>query len=229
MTTASSPLVRSLLIYSICLPLAVILGYMLANPLDPTTFGVVGLVLFLLLTPALLRWHHTWLIATWNAGLLLFFLPGRPSAWLALVWLSLFVSTLQYILNRKIKFLPAGPVVKPLIFLTLVVIITARCTGGIGMQVFGGSTFGGRRYLVLFSAIAGFFALTAQRIPPGRAMFFVGLYFVGEASSAISELSSVVGPSLYFIFLLFPPTEGGLRSILNDPGSAGGMERLGSL
>ena len=68
MTTASSPLVRSLLIYSICLPLAVILGYMLANPLDPTTFGVVGLVLFLLLTPALLRWHHTWLIATWNAG-----------------------------------------------------------------------------------------------------------------------------------------------------------------
>src|SRR6266481_8120034 len=138
-----SSLLRSLFVYSICLPLAVILGYLMANPYDLATFSVVGLVLFLLLIPLFLKWHHTWLIATWNMSAVLFFLPGRPQIWLVLAWFSLFIGLGQYILNRKLKFLAAPSVAKPLIFLTLVVLITARCTGGIGIQSIGSETYGG--------------------------------------------------------------------------------------
>jgi len=82
MTNASS-LFRSLLVYTICVPLAVFLGYVMATgtsgaawPLfDPTTSIVVGLLLFLLVLPLLLRWHHAWLITSWNFSVVAFFLP----------------------------------------------------------------------------------------------------------------------------------------------------------
>jgi hypothetical protein len=227
MSNASS-LFRSLLIYSVCLPLAVVLGYLVAADFDMTTVTVGGLVLLLLLAPLLLRWHHAWLIFTWNSTLMLFFL--HSPAWMALAWVSLLISILQYTLNRNLKFLSVGPVVKPLILLVAVILITAKCRGGIGLQMFGGSSVGGRGYVILLSAIAGFFALTARSFPPQRALFFVGLFFAGQATIALGELSSVVGPGLYFIFLFFPPSSNpGVHSLVNDPGSSGGMARLGGL
>src|SRR4051812_12475653 len=105
--TSASTLFRSVLTYSICLPLAVFLGYLMATPLDPTTYAAVGLVLFLLASPLFLRWHHFWLIAAWNLGAVLFFLPGRPAPWMAMAALSLFIAVLQYILNRRLTFLYA--------------------------------------------------------------------------------------------------------------------------
>ena len=65
MTSASS-LLRSLLIYSICLPLAIFLGYLLAEPLTYSTFAGVGFVLFFLCIPLFLRWHHVMLAASWR-------------------------------------------------------------------------------------------------------------------------------------------------------------------
>src|SRR2546425_10081190 len=100
MTTAAYSLFRSLLIYGICVPLALVLGYLISTPYDFTSFTVVGLVLFFLLVPLLLRWHHVWLIASWNMSVVLFFLPGRPVVWLLLAWISFGISVLQYILNR---------------------------------------------------------------------------------------------------------------------------------
>src|SRR5213592_3742135 len=89
MITASFSLFRSLLIYCICVPLALVLGYLISTPYDRTSFTVVGLVLLFLLVPLFLRWHHAWLIATWNMSVVLFFIPGRPLLWLPLAWVSL--------------------------------------------------------------------------------------------------------------------------------------------
>src|ERR1019366_816338 len=79
-----SELFRSLLIYGLCVPLAVFLGYLLATPLEASTTLVVGITLFVLAIPALLRWHHVWLIAMWNCTALFFFLPGKPAVWMGL-------------------------------------------------------------------------------------------------------------------------------------------------
>ena len=51
----ASALFRSLIVYGLCLPLAVTLGYLLANPLDLTTVAVVGILLFVLMIPFFLR------------------------------------------------------------------------------------------------------------------------------------------------------------------------------
>ena len=44
------------LIMALCLPLAVILGYFLAEPLDSGSLGVVVFVLVVLSVPILMKW-----------------------------------------------------------------------------------------------------------------------------------------------------------------------------
>src|SRR5215831_13438561 len=101
--TSTSTVLRTLLIYSICLPLAIFIGYMIGNSPDAATdmhtYIGVGIVLFLLVLPLLLRWHRFLLIASWNAAVLLYFVPGRPELFFALGWLSLLISVIQFIVN----------------------------------------------------------------------------------------------------------------------------------
>src|SRR5436190_1807769 len=103
MTSASS-LLRTLVIYAVCLPLAIFLGYMIASP-DPArdlgTYIGVGLVLFCLTLPVLLRWHRILLVATWNMCAVLYFLPGRPELWLGTMWVSLLIAVIQFVLSSR--------------------------------------------------------------------------------------------------------------------------------
>jgi O-Antigen ligase len=229
--TSTSSLLRSLLIYSICLPLAIFLGYVIAqegNPLfNRWTYFIVGLVIFVLALPLILRWHHALLIVTWSLGAVLFFVPGRPDLWWAVAWLSFCIAIVQHILNRR-TFLRARGVARSLIFLAVVVLATALLRGGIGLAAFGSEVQGGKRYLMIFTAIAGYFALVSQPIPPNRATLFVTLFFLSAITSTISELGPILPSGLYYIFLLFPISSYGMHAILNDPGATAGMvARLG--
>jgi len=197
-------IIRALIIYGLCLPLAIFLGYLLALPMDRTSFVIVALAVVLPLVPALLRWHHLILIASWNMNVVVFFLPGPPNLWIIMSGLSLLLSVLHRILNRETKFLHAPMVVKPLIFLALVILVTAPLTGGMGFRSFGGESFGGKRYIWLFGAILGYFALSCRRIPPEHAMLHVSLFFLSGITMSIASLGPMLDPSLYFIFAIFP-------------------------
>jgi hypothetical protein len=225
--TGASSLLRSLLIYSICLPLAIFLGYIIAqegNPLfNPATYFIVGLVIFVLALPLILRWHHTLLIVTWSLGAVLFFVPGRPDLWWAVAWLSFCIAIVQHILNRGRTFFQARGVARSLIFLTVVVLATALLRGGIGLAAFGSEVQGGKRYLMIFTAIAGYFALVSQPIQPKHATLLVTIFFLSAITSTISELGPILPSSLYYIFLLFPISNYGMHAILNDPGATPGL------
>lgn len=194
-----------MLIYGICLPLAILLGYLLASPLDFTSFTLIAVLLLLLLMPFLLRWHHPLLVLSWNVAAVVFFLPGRPDLWLIMAALSLIMSLVERMINRQAEFLFVPSITWPLIFIALVVLVTARLTGGLGFMAFGGSLVGGRKYVWLLGAILGYFALAAHRIPAQRASLYVSGFFLGGVTRAIGNMVNVVNPSLYFIFLIFPP------------------------
>lgn len=228
--TSASTLLRSVLLYSICLPMAVFLGYLLATPTDFTTYVTIGLVFTLLASPLFLRWHHIWLIASWNLGAVLFFLPGRPPPWMAMAAVSLFISVLQFILNRRLKFLHAPEIARPLIFLGVVVVVTMKLSGGFGLGMLGSDVQGGKRYILILGAILGYFALTSRAIHPNRSGLCVALFFLGSVANAVGELAPVLTPSLYFIFLLFPVSTEGMTSIMSDPGAAtSAVSRLGGV
>jgi hypothetical protein len=225
----ASALFRSLLIYTLCLPLAVALGYLLATPLDLYTMAAVGLVLFILLIPLFLRWHHTWLIIVWNMSAVLFFLPGRPGVWQGLAVISFAIGLLQYAINRDTRFLQVTPVTASLLFLLTVVVVTARLTGGIGLRAFGSQVYGGRNYIGIFTAIIGYFALTSRRIPPNRAVLYVTLFFLGTVTVAIGELPRLLPAAFNLLFLVFPVMSFDLMQSTDVAGPTGEFSRINGL
>src|ERR1043165_105007 len=135
--TNALTIIRSLVIYGLCLPLAIFLGYLLAMPLDMVSMSIVVVTVLLPLLPILLKWHHFLLFACWNTSMVLFFIPGRPSLPLAMVAISMVLSILQHILNRNNRFISVPSITRPLIFLAIVIVITAKLTGGFGMRAMG--------------------------------------------------------------------------------------------
>ncbi len=197
-------IIRSIVIYGLCLPLAIYLGYLLANPADRVSLAIIAVACLLPLIPALMRWHHLLLIVSWNMSMVLFFVQGAPYLWMVMTALSLTLTVLQQVLKRNVHFnAPRSPVLA-LIFLALIIVGTAQLTGGIGLAAFGGDSFGGKRYIQLLVAIAGFFAIASHRIPPERANLYVGLYFLAGVTSLVGSLAPWVPGGLRLIYALFP-------------------------
>jgi hypothetical protein len=203
----SAAILRALIIYAICVPLALVVGYMAvlaANSPSFSNFGMIGGLALLLCAPILLRWHHPLLILSWNLPLTMFFLPGKPSVWLPMLVLSLGISVLHRAMNRNARFIPAPQITWPLLCLTLVVLVTAKLTGGIGLHMLGDPVMGGKKYVMLLAGIVSFFALTARRVQPQQAGLFIAMFFLGGCVSVLGDLISFIPRSLYFLFLLIP-------------------------
>src|SRR5437773_4820204 len=96
-------ILRSLIVYAVCVPLAVFLGYLLSDPLDRQSFVIVTAVLGLLCVPLLIRFHHPLMLLSWNMSAVLFFLPGRPQVWFATIAISFVISFTQRILNKDMR------------------------------------------------------------------------------------------------------------------------------
>jgi hypothetical protein len=202
---SNSLLLRSLIMYAVCMAIAVFVGYQVTSWDEMANFGVLMAVLFLMLVPFLLKWHHIWLIAAWNTSAMVFFLPGRPSLVLALAGCSLLISALQHAINQEAPFIHVRILFWPLLFLTCVVLATAKMTGGIGLNIAGSENVGGRRYILYLGAVLGYFALTAQKIPREKVIRYATIFFASGVTSIISDISLFMGPSaVYYIFLLFP-------------------------
>jgi len=193
------------LIMGLCLPLAVLIGYLLAEPLESGSLAVVIFVFSVLAVPILLKWHHSLLVIFWNATINPFFLPGRPYLWMILAMISLLLAVLNRATDPHFRFILVPSVTRPLLIFFGVVILTCMITGGFGLRVFGSSTYGGRNYIYLVIGIAGYFALCSKRIPLESASFFVGLFFLAGVTSIVSNLAFLGGSGFYFLYQLFPP------------------------
>jgi hypothetical protein len=168
-------------------------------------FSAFGLLALILGAPILLRWHHPLLVLSWSMPLTIFFLPGKPQLYLPMLLVSFGISMLQRAMNKDKRFIPAPQITWPLLCLAAVVLATAKLTGGIGLHALGSEVMGGKKYVFLLAGILGYFAFTAQRIPPHQARLYVALFFLGGCVGIMGDLITFVPPSFYFIFLFFPP------------------------
>src|SRR5208283_3357662 len=99
----SAAILRTLIVYAICVPLAIVVGFTVvsaANSPSYSNFTMFGVLALILSIPILLRWHHPLLVLSWNLPLTVFFLQGKPTAWLPILALSLGISVLQRAMNR---------------------------------------------------------------------------------------------------------------------------------
>ena len=150
---------------------------------------------------------------------------------LVMPFLSLGISVIQHALNRKVQFIHVRSLAMPLLFLLAVVLVTARFTGGFGLKVAGSANVGGRRYLFMFGAIAGYFALAAHRIPPKKALLYIVAFYVGAMTVAISDLPHFMPFSApYYLLIIFPPSnvwEGPAREFVAGAPEIGRLGGIG--
>jgi O-Antigen ligase len=199
---------RTLIIFSLIVPLAVFVGYMLTTTSQwgYSTFAMMGVFVLALAFPIFMRWHYPLMLLSWNMAMVLFFIKGAPNICLLMVVISLGVSILERAVGRTRGFISVPQLTLPLVFLIFIEGITAKLTGGIGLRAFGSDVYGGKKYLLLLLAILGYFALSAQRIPPKRARLYVVLFFIGGLTYFIGDLFTLIPSSFNFIFWFFPPT-----------------------
>ena len=170
-----SALPRALLIFGLVLPLAVVMGYLVSEPLDQMSLIGVGVVAMLLLSPLLIKYHHLTLVIIANAFINAFFLPGQPAMWMLMGGLSFGISLLSWPLDRTNRTYCGTPSFDyPVIFLILVLLFTAWMNGGIGFRLFGGESFGGRRYVTVLATLFAYFALVMIPLPPRLASKITG-------------------------------------------------------
>ncbi|HEV8544262.1 MAG TPA: O-antigen ligase family protein [Verrucomicrobiae bacterium] len=196
---------KSLFVFVFCVPLALVLGIMLATPLDRNTLIILGCAFLLLLTPVLLTSHHALLIASWNAFMIVFFLPGQPYLWMIMAVVSIAFTVLTRTLNRgKIALLNVRGITIPLLLLVLVTYIMCELTGGAGAQALGSDVFGGKRYYYLWGAILGYFALSNIPVVKEKRHLLAAIFFLSGVTAGFSNLAFVLGKNFYFLFTLFP-------------------------
>lgn len=219
---------KQLVIFGVVIPLAVVVGYFLATPDAFDTMVLIGLVLSILSIPILLRWHHPMLVFSWNTGIIVFFLPGQPNLWMLLALISLFLTMLTRILNKEIRVLNVPSVTWALLFMALVVLVTAKVNGGIGLRSLGGDIYGGKKYVFVLFAVAGYFALSAQRIPLEKAHFYTSLFLLSGLTLGFSNLVYLAGPNFWFLYNFFP-VDYALTQAYEDLSSAVGAVRFSRL
>ncbi len=224
----AAELLKSLITYAIVVPLALLVGYLLTNPLTVSTFFFVGALAFVLIFPVLARWHYPILLFSWSAVCVLFFIKGMPNIGQLMIAISLALSIVEHIMNPQRHFVRAGSVTLPLLAMVIVVVITAKMTGGIGMHAFGSNIYGGRKYVYLFLGIAGYFALTSRAIPPEKARLYAGLYFLGGVTNLIGDLYPFAPSWSVIIFHFFPPSAGTIQGLTTGTLELG-QARLGGI
>jgi O-antigen ligase len=195
---------RNHLIFGLCLPFAILLGYLLADVTDPAGRIVIFIIIGVLVVPLLMRWYHVALVFTWNMAAQPA-LPGSPSLWAVMAVLGLGFAVLNRSMNPENRFAQVPALTMPLLVLSLVVLITAWATGGVGLRIFGSASMGGKGYFYIFAAIAGFFALSSRTIPTSQATLYLALFFLPGLTAVISRLAYWVGPGAHFLFYVFRP------------------------
>src|SRR5579885_3350627 len=126
----ASDLLRPFLVYLICLPLALLVGYFFASPDWMYSWGVTAVVLLLLTVPILLRVHHWVLLVAWNSSVTFYLLHGLQF-WIVAGAISLLFAIGQRTVDARFRFLSVREITRPIIFFFFVVFLTAEATGGI--------------------------------------------------------------------------------------------------
>ncbi len=222
---------RNHLIFGVCLPFAVLLGYLLADVRDPVSLVVIATAIAGLSFPLFMRWYHPILIFSWNLTAQATFLPGAPFMWAFFSLLGIFFAVLNRSINSENKFAHVPLLTAPLLAFAAVIVVTAAMTGGIGLQILGSTSGGGKNYFYILTAIIGFFALSSRTISPKHAYVFAALFYLPGIAAMLPHLAAKAGAAARFIAFLFPgEIVTDLADLASQPQADGfGEVRLGGM
>ncbi len=190
---------RLLTLYAVAIPLALMLGWLAATP-DSASIAMAGFIVFVLAIPLLMQHSHWLLILTWNSAFILGFLPGHLPFWTLFAFLAFGIGLVHSIMSRR-PFLRVPQMTKPLVAFGILVLLTARVRGGLGIQSLGGASFGGKNYFFLLISIIGYFGLVSQPVPIMQRVQSIRWFFLSALSYGLVNVGYLLGSTFYFIYL----------------------------
>ena len=212
---------RIIIVYLVCITLAVAVGYMLTDPLDYGTLFIFCLIAAILASPFIIKWYYPILLFGLGSPIYCFFFPGDPPLSQVVVLLCLGIAIINRAINSERTFISAPIMTWALLYTIAMVVCTAELTGGAGLHQLGGEVGGGKKYITLLIGVLSYFALVSYRIPRNKLTFYLALYFLPGTLSFVSDLFPYLPKPLNYINLLMPPSVGA--------GDEGPVLRLGAL
>lgn len=197
---------RAQLVYGLCLPLAALIGFFLADPLRFSSLAVMGLVATVLLWPLFLRWYHPLLVGTFHSIFMFTFLPGSPPVWFLIAVAAFAAVVVNRCLDARVRLVPPGGVAWALGAIVFVVLGTAILRGGAGMGSLGGTSLGGKKYITMLIAVMTYFVLVSRPVPPHRAMFYMALFTLPGITGLLTHFAYSSGMHWAFKFMDPGPT-----------------------
>jgi O-antigen ligase len=196
---------RTQVIIGLCVPLAVLVGFLVAEPMRLGSMFLGALVAILLTFPLLVRWHHPLLIFSLNSAFYLGFLPGGAAPWLPLALFGFVLFLLNRSLHAPLNLRRMDSVGFALLILLAVILATMFMTGGFAMRLFGGNSYGGRRYIFLMATVMAYFVIASRRIEERRALFYWGLFCLSGLTALLSNLILMAGGALDPMYYVISP------------------------
>ena len=200
MLERSTTLSRTQLLYGLCLALAALIGFFLADPMRYSSMAVIGLVVGVLMWPWIVKWHHLLLVASLNSVFVLSFLPGNLPIWALLAAGGFFIVLLNRCVDREVTLFHPGSVGWSLVALAGVVLATAMIRGGFGLKAFGSEAHGGKKYVFILLAIAAYFVLVMRPVPRRRAPLYAGLFFLMGVTQLLSHGLYLAGDKFFWAY-----------------------------
>lgn len=196
---------RNHLIFGICLPVALLLGYLLADAQDPTSLVIVALGFGVLSFPLLIKWYHPALVLCWNMNAQPA-LPGQPELWAVMAFLTIGFTVLNRAMTKEARFAPVPALTLPLVTLLVIIAGTALLSGGFSVGALKSGSVGGKNYFYLVGAVVGYFVLSHKAIPRARAGFYVALFFLPGIMAAAPRVANLFGgKAAELVYLIWPP------------------------
>ena len=188
---------------------ATVLGLIVAAGSGYDSLAFLLVVGGLLLSPLILKGHQAMLFLCWNATLDLNFISSGLPMWVVLSLFSLALSILGLATRRYERLLSISVFTWPVAVFAGVVVVTMMATGGPGLQSMGsGAISGGGKYAWVLGACLGYFAMTVVPVPPEKARFYYGLFFLGGLTGFVGPLALWVGGPVSYLQYLFSPWNG---------------------
>src|SRR6202051_4367682 len=94
-----------LITYAVCIPMAILVGYLLTDPLNYGTLGLFALIALVLLSPLVIKWHYPLLVFGLSSPIYCFFLKGNPPLAQVVVMLSLGIAIIDRTINSEKRFI----------------------------------------------------------------------------------------------------------------------------
>ncbi len=195
---------RKILIFVWAVPLALVVGFCLATPDRVRPLMIIGAVIAILITPLLLHFHYPILLFSWNLIFTLGFIRGKPSLWMLMAGIGVGIAVLSRIMNKDFRLQHVPSLTWSLLFFLFVVLVTAWFTGGVGLRALGSEAYGGKKFIYIFAAVLGYFAISVLAIPDDKVGRYSGLFFLSGASAVLPNLIYIAGPVAWGLFVFFP-------------------------